>query len=463
MKKTLVALAALAAAGGAFAQSPNARAITGSGVEIFGVIDLTVSQHTGDKMGGQIAMSGDGRNESSRLGFRGVEDIGGGWGAGFWLEAGAFFDSGAGQNTTSNNTAAGDKVLFGSTAAVPYAPSSTLSPRQGLTFNRASVVSLLNKGFGEIRVGRDYNPTFWNYTAYDPFGTVGSGSAMLVQGGNLAVAGAQLPPGAAYPLVRTSNSVGWLSNDMNGFRAQLQVALSEQFNGCQAAYANGFNADVSNAQTGNTCLGASGDGKLVGGRLSYASGPLTAAAAYSKTSWSNIAHTTATATTISTLANTTNYKGDLTVVNFGAGYQLNSALRLVGSIGTQELTATVSNPNRKLNHSTIGALYTQGAMTYKISYNQAARSDGSTDSNGTNVTSLDGSKQTQVALGAVYDLSKRTALYGTYANQTTTAGTGSATGLTAGLSGFSGMFSQVLTANGKATTSGVDIGIRHRF
>jgi len=91
MKKTLVALAALAAAGGAFAQSPNARAITGSGVEIFGVIDLTVSQHTGDKMGGQIAMSGDGRNESSRLGFRGVEDIGGGWGAGFWLEAGAFF------------------------------------------------------------------------------------------------------------------------------------------------------------------------------------------------------------------------------------------------------------------------------------------------------------------------------------------------------------------------------------
>ena len=251
---------------------------------------------------------------------------------------------------------------------------------------------------------------------------------MLVQGGNLAVAGAQLPPGAAYPLIRTSNSVGWLSNNMNGFRAQLQVALSEQFNGCQAAYANGFNA-----------------------------------AAYSKTSWSNIAHTAATATTISTLANTTNYKGDLTVVNFGAGYQLNSALRLVGSIGTQELTATVSNPSRRLSHSTIGALYTQGAMTYKISYNQGARSDGNADSNGTAVASHDGTKQSQVALGAVYDLSKRTALYGTYDNQTTNAGTGSATGLKAGLSGFSGMFSQALVANGKATTSGVDIGIRHRF
>ncbi|MEY2661205.1 MAG: hypothetical protein RLZZ123_2377, partial [Pseudomonadota bacterium] len=39
MKKSLVALATLAAATGAFAQSPNARAITGSNVEIFGVMD----------------------------------------------------------------------------------------------------------------------------------------------------------------------------------------------------------------------------------------------------------------------------------------------------------------------------------------------------------------------------------------------------------------------------------------
>ena len=462
MKKTLVALAALAAATGAFAQSPNARAISGSGVEIFGVVDLTISQHTGDKMGGQTAMSGDGRNESSRLGFRGVEDIGGGWGAGFWLEAGAFFDSGAGQNTSSNNTAAGDKMLFGSTAAVPYSPSATAGPRQGLTFNRASVVSLLHRDMGEIRVGRDYNPSFWNYTTYDPFGTVGSGSAMLVIGGTLAPAGAQLPPGAAYPMVRTSNSVGWLSNNMGGFRAQLQIGLSEQFNGCTTAYTSGYAAE-GNGQTSNGCLGASGDGKLTAGRLSYASGPFTAAAAFSKTSYTDNGFTAATATTISTLANTTNYKGDLTIMNFGGSYQVNSALRLVGSLGSQELTATVATPLRKLNHSTIGALYTQGAMTYKISYNQAARTDGSTLSTSAAVANADGTKQTQVAIGAVYDLSKRTALYGTWANQTTTAGAGNATGLTAGIAGFSGMFSQVLAANGKATTSGVDIGIRHRF
>ncbi|MCK7499945.1 MAG: hypothetical protein MZW92_63515 [Comamonadaceae bacterium] len=32
-------------------------------------------------------------------------------------------------------------------------------------------------GFGEIRLGRDYTPTFWNWTTFDPFGTVGVGAS----------------------------------------------------------------------------------------------------------------------------------------------------------------------------------------------------------------------------------------------------------------------------------------------
>ncbi|MEY3489077.1 MAG: hypothetical protein RL655_645, partial [Pseudomonadota bacterium] len=76
MKKTLVALAALAAATGAFAQSGVARNIDSSGVTIFGVADVAVTQISGTNAGSVTQMNGEGRNESSRLGFRGVEDIG---------------------------------------------------------------------------------------------------------------------------------------------------------------------------------------------------------------------------------------------------------------------------------------------------------------------------------------------------------------------------------------------------
>ena len=30
--------------------------------------------------------------------------------------------------------------------------------------------------FGEMRLGRDYTPTFWNHTVFDPFGTNGVGA-----------------------------------------------------------------------------------------------------------------------------------------------------------------------------------------------------------------------------------------------------------------------------------------------
>ena len=47
--------------------------------------------------------------------------------------------------------------------------------QQGLTFARRSTVSLSN-AMGEIRLGRDYTPQFWNHTVYDPFGTNGIGT-----------------------------------------------------------------------------------------------------------------------------------------------------------------------------------------------------------------------------------------------------------------------------------------------
>jgi predicted porin len=135
MKKSLLALAALTAfAGAASAQSS---------VTLFGIVDAGVARlSAGGKT--KTGMTNSGYN-SSRLGFRGVEDLGGGLQAGFWLE---------GQLTNDDGNAAGK-----------------------LNFQRRSTVSLMG-GFGEIRLGRDYTPTFWNTTVYDPFGTNGVGQAL---------------------------------------------------------------------------------------------------------------------------------------------------------------------------------------------------------------------------------------------------------------------------------------------
>ncbi|HEY0837326.1 MAG TPA: porin, partial [Azospirillum sp.] len=77
MKKSLIALAVLAAAGAASAQSS---------VTLFGIVDAVVTVGRGT-VADRTQLTDSGYN-SSRLGFRGTEDLGGGMSASFWLEAG---------------------------------------------------------------------------------------------------------------------------------------------------------------------------------------------------------------------------------------------------------------------------------------------------------------------------------------------------------------------------------------
>jgi len=111
MKKSLIALAALAATG-AFAQSS---------VTISGAMDVgLMSQSFGNNTSVQNVSTGT--NGASRLRFVGVEDLGGGTKANFWLEMQPSFQNG----TTS---AAG-------------------------LFNRGAWAGLSNTSLGEIRLGR---------------------------------------------------------------------------------------------------------------------------------------------------------------------------------------------------------------------------------------------------------------------------------------------------------------------
>src|SRR5665647_2486668 len=124
MKKTLVALAALAVVGAASAQSS---------VTIYGAVDAAYNYASADLVTGNQSKSflGSSQLGSSKLGFKGVEDMGGGLQAVFKLEMGLNNDSGAGKGINTNNQATG------ATAA------------GALAFNRYSYVGLAG-GFGEV-------------------------------------------------------------------------------------------------------------------------------------------------------------------------------------------------------------------------------------------------------------------------------------------------------------------------
>lgn len=347
MKKSLIALATLAATTGAFAQSS---------VTIWGVVDAAVSRGTAD--GNTVTRLVGSGISSSQLGFRGTEDLGGGMGAHFWLEAGMSNDSGAGGATNTNNQASGTATAANGT--------------QGLTFNRRSTVSLTG-GFGEVRLGRDYTPQFWNWTAYDPFGTNGVGTTRTMLSSIAVGSSTGALTGTA---VRASNSVTYLynhganatsANGNKGLHAAVQMYLGE-------------NASNSGATSKN------GDG--TGIRVGYNAGPLSAAVGYGQTKFDT---------------------GNLKMTNFGASYDLTVA-KLIAQITKDEL-GTVKGDGMLLGAT--APLGTDGLI--RASYSTYK-----------NKTSNAESKQ--MAVGYVHSLSKRTRAYVTYANVKNSGGAAIALG-----------------------------------
>ena len=358
MKRSLIALAALAVVGAASAQVNGFAAGTGSSVTVFGVVDATVAFGNGDTAN-KTQLTNSGYN-SSRLGFKGVEDMGDGLKARFWLEAGVMNDNGAGAATNVNNQAAGG-ALAG------------MNGSQGLTFNRSSWVAL-NGGFGEVRLGRDYTPQFWSLTVYDPFGTNGVGTTQTLNSS----AGGQTT-------VRASNSVAWISPSMSGF-----VVWGQMY----------FGENLSNAAS------QAGDGAAI--RVQYDNGPLSAAVAYAKT--------------------TTGAGTDVQTTNIGASYDMKVA-QLIAHWNKDANTGAADQTGYL-----VGALIPAGPGTVRLAYSS---SDNST------------AKTNKFALGYVYDFSKRTALYGTFATLNNSGGAAQA------LNGAT------TPANG--SSNGFDLGIRHAF
>ena len=413
MKSCLAAAAAIAAA---CAAHP---ALAQLSITLFGVVDAAVGGYDSrsdpspasvliDPMAsarGSVSVRRralvNSGHHSSRLGFRGTEDLGGGLAASFWLEAPITNDDG----------------------------------QTGIaTFSRRSTVSL-SGGFGEIRLGRDYTPTFWNDSVMDPFGQVGPGT-------NLMLAASTSGPFAANTnYARVSNALGYfLPRDLGGFYGQLMYGFHEN-----SRYSPGTATPPGIAASGRVNTGAVQPvrtGRYAGGRFGYASGALDVAAAYST----------------NTVADSF-YAGTTDVVrtaNLGVSYDFEVA----------KLTADVSRVKRERQYALpslpgatpdtdfsgflIGLQVPVGPGLFRASYARVRY-----DTHQPLARAMPEPSASKIALGYVHNLSKRTALYATVARVRNRHGAALTIG---GAPAF-----VVSSGYVPAASSGYVLGIRHAF
>jgi predicted porin len=364
MKKSLIALAVLAAAGTASAQSS---------VTLFGVVDAAI-QHVNHSGGASGTRMVQGQNTRSNFGLRGTEDLGGGMAASFWLEADVAVDDGTGGTTNTNNQSTGP--AGGAT---------------GLVFNARSTVSL-SGNWGELRLGRDYTPAFRSISAFDPFGTRGSGTNQILNSNGSAIFGM----GNGFTNVRASNSIGYFLPAMGGAYGELKYWLGE------------------NASNAGTPAGATkNDGKGAGIRLGYASGPFNVAIAYDRTKYAT---------------------GNYTESNIGGSWDFGMA-KVMAVIERDKNGGTTGKGWE------IGTIVPVGAGDIKASYARYR----------SNVTAAEPTAK-KLAIGYVHNLSKRTAVYVTYARVKNSGGS------TAPVQ--NGAFGSP-AANG--SSSGYDLGLKHSF
>ena len=237
-RKTLTALSLLATTLGASAQSS---------VTVYGIADAGLRTTHGLTAGNAAGASGitainSGINTTSRLGFRGTEDLGGGLKATFNFESGINFDTGAYANATK-------------------------------VFDRASTVGLQG-AWGTVTLGRQTTVLADVVGATDPLSSRFAGFNPNV--GIAALSAHQLavefgPSGAATGAYRLDNSLKYVGR-LGGFSVRAMHALGEQAGessrlsstGVGAGYqANGYTAALSYAQF-QSATGLTLDGYLGG-------------------------------------------------------------------------------------------------------------------------------------------------------------------------------------------------------
>jgi len=367
MKKSLLALAAM----GAFVGAAQAQ----SSVSVYGVMDIGVIQSTDALAAATTGVQtttkqlntgyGKGGLASSRLGFRGTEDVGGGTAVGFVLEYG-LKDIGIGGTG-------------GAQASSTSADASTSTANaSGMIDPRQSYVSLSNKEMGHIRLGRQAQ----SIHAVIIDGSVGGGNniagAIYSGGENSALNSASIRP----ELVWINRAVTYISPTFNGITFEAQTG----------------NQTISSGTTSTVPDSAATD---VGASLRYAAGPAKLGIGYS------VVQLNASPTTgynkLEFLAMSGSY--DFKVVQAFALYtsakKENGAGANLGSLGATEIglkAPVVKNIN-------------VWASGFKGTRSSNATTALAVTNNFTSTTALGEANVKGYQFGAQYVLSKRSSLY----------------------------------------------------
>jgi predicted porin len=363
MKKSLFALAAM----GAFAGAAHAQ----SSVTVYGLIDMgftSISTDNTKRSDGVVTnltateTGNNGRMSGSRLGFRGVEDLGGGTTAGFTLE---------------------------------MAPDFTEQANSINTGTRLGFLSLNNKQLGGLSIGRQVSAT---KAVNDNFTAFGASSFATgnVTGAGLSTATMSQSTASTSAAVSNANTQGGLTNANGGERISNLIRYSTpNFSGITAT-AGIYKTATTNSATAAVIIGdANGEGTDFG--IRYTAGAIDAMAAYSA-------------------YNTTNGVGldfsvKNTVMSLGASYD---AKIVKGFVTYNKRDYTAVGSDIKFADITVGLNAPVGKANLLLAY-----------SSGTDDSSVQKTDKSGFQVGAVYNLSKRTnvyAVYGTGKADSTTLG-----------------------------------------
>jgi predicted porin len=334
-------------------------------------------------------MGSNGTYNSNRLGFKGVEDLGGGLNAHFTLEQG--FNSGTGQLDTATTT---NKL-----------------------FNRSAFVGLGGQ-WGSLDLGRQYTVAFKTVGAYDPFnykftGIVPTSQASIAAG------------------TRFDNDIQY-TGTFGPITARAEWALGEQPGAARTGSAQGLGA-------------------------TYANGPISVGAAYTKR---NLDVRTAAQTTASAPTNFQDNR-DWTV---GGAFTFGAARLAAGyARETQDQAGNLGGSATQKNAWFGGSYDITPALGLTAAYYDT-KVDGSNPLAGVN-SSSSGKRQLFI-VGATYALSKRTNFYADvdYARfKDGLIGAGAANGTVAAGGGGGAAQLGLGSQNGQSRQVGASVGINHLF
>jgi len=403
MQKKIIALAiAGLASTAAFAQT---------NVTIYGIADVGFEYANPDTAarGQHKFRVQSGQSAGSRIGFKGVEDLGNGVSALFVAEMGFNFDNGqASTHGTNGGNIAGvgnNTAGFGNAAETGFNEGQQLFQRQAFAG--------LKTPMGTVTLGRQYTPFYGVKSRTDAFGVGMNGGIQNVVG---------FIPGNAD---RLNNTVAYTSPNFGGVSAVVAYSAGQE---------NANNVETGGAVVNPGATTYNNAGKVWAGLVQYEAGPVYAGFAYHRVN------------TLTANANNTDTRiADAWIT--GVTYDL-GMVKLFGTYGRGKLqNADTAAPNTvtRGNAFQVGVRVPMGKHTVIAAYN-----------NGNNTTSATtGQNDARLfGLGYEYAMSKRTALYASYGKMYNSG---------AAASGINNAIANGLTTSAGGDPSSIITGVRHAF